>query len=276
MRRKLSVTIRLPRSRRLGLLLAAVLTVALILGLSAAVRSLSGYKAELRLPAGVPAQAAAKAPASALPPPEALLILVPAAAPASSPPKAVIYCTHTSEEYLGQSRQKGVAGGVLAAARSLAEALEAEGVGVLLDESVHDKDYDEAYADALAALETTAAEHPEISLYIDVHRDSAIAGISTTLEASGETYAKMLLIVGSDEQLPHENWQQNYDFARRVAAEANRLLPGVMREPRVYSGRYNQHIGSQALLVEIGSTDNTQEEAERSARVLARAIAACI
>ena len=227
------------------------------------------------LPAIEPSPAAA---AEEVPPPEeALLVLAPAhTGEAEDKPRAVVYCTHTSEEYQGQSRKKGVAGGVLEAARALAAALEEEGVEVILDETVHDYDYDEAYEHSLATLEEIKAAHPEIRLFIDVHRDSAIAGISTTLNAEGEDYAKMLLIVGSDERLPHPDWEANRDFARQVAAAANDILPGVMREPRVYSGRYNQHIGDRALLVEIGSTDNSEEEAKRSAVILARAIAASL
>ena len=227
------------------------------------------------LAAGAPAPPAGEArevPPEA-PPEETLLVIAQADPSPPGPPQAVVYCTHTSEEYRGQSRRKGVPGGVLEAARALAEALEAQGIGVIFDETVHDESYDDAYAHSLASLEGIAAAHPEIRLYIDVHRDSALAGISTTLRAEGQDYAKMLLIVGSDERLPHENWEQNHAFARQVAESANRLLPGVMREPRVYSARYNQHIGDRAILVEIGSTDNSQEEAERSARLLAEAIA---
>ena len=269
MKRKLSVIDITPR-------LLLKLFTALLLAL-ALMKTVAGGAGLLFHAAGLPALAeeAAALPEEADPPfrEEAILVIAP---PRELTPQAVVYCTHTSEEYQGQSRQKGVAGGVLTVARTLAAALEEQGVGVILDESVHDTDYDSAYEHSLASLEAVAAEHPDIRLYIDVHRDSALAGISTTLNAEGESYARMLLIVGSNERLPHPDWQQNYQFAQTLAAATNKLLPGVMREPRLYSGRYNQHIGPQAILVEIGSTDNTVEEAQRSAQVLAQAIAACI
>ncbi|MBR5430347.1 MAG: stage II sporulation protein P [Firmicutes bacterium] len=275
--------IRLTR-RRLLRYAAGILLLALAAGLLPAGAGAVDWGGLLLRSAGLPAlsQAAETAAGDAAEvtaelPEETLLVLARPRAEETAPaPQAVIYCTHTSEEYLGQSRQKGVAGGVLAAARALAQELEEAGIGVILDETVHDTDYDGAYAHALSALEATAAAYPEISLYIDVHRDSALAGISTTLGTDEGDLAKMLLIVGSDEQLPHPHWQENYAFARQVAEAANRLQPGIMREPRVYSGRYNQHIGSRALLVEIGSTDNTQAEAERSAALLAQAITACL
>ena len=67
-------------------------------------------------------------------------------------------------------------------------------------------------------------------------------------------------------------WRENYDFALQLDATLNQLVPDVTREPRVYSGRYNQHISTGAILVEVGSTDNTVEEAQRSAALLAEAI----
>lgn len=271
--------IKLPLARLLWLLLPAVLAAVLWTGVPAvAGRQYAPDIYELLLrSAGLPALAQKPVPSREPEiPPEETLLVVARPQPPKERVRAVVYCTHTSEEYRGQNRQKGQPGGVLEAARELARALEEQGLEVIFDETVHDYDYDAAYSHSLSALEDVVARYPDTRLFIDVHRDSAIAGISTTLQANGEDYAKMLLIVGSDENLPHENWQANYAFAKQVAAETERLLPGLMREPRVYSGRYNQHIGDRALLVEIGSTDNSEEDAKRSAAVLARAIAASL
>lgn len=277
MRRKISV-FKLPLLRLVWLVIPALLAAGLWLGRGGGPGSGPGGPdlGLLLRSAGLPALSEAAPAVSEDPDEPAEEVLLVIARPQPAPEErsvAVVYCTHTSEEYQGQIRQKGVAGGVLEAARALALGLEDQGLQVIFDETVHDQDYDAAYSHSLTALEQIAAQHPEARLYIDVHRDSAIAGISTTLSAEGQDYAKMLLIVGSDERLPHENWQANYAFAQKVAENTERLLPGAMREPRVYSGRYNQHIGDQALLVEIGSTDNSVEEAMRSAEVLARAIA---
>lgn len=189
--------------------------------------------------------------------------------------KAVIYCTHTSEEYAGQERTAGVAGGVLSAARALAGGLEEKGIDCILLEQVFDApDWNEAYGNSLAALERVKAEHPEIELFVDVHRDSPVEGLDTHYEAAGTDYAKMMLIIGSNVNLPHPDWEQNRDFAYALQAKINAAMPGLMRDARIYNGRYNQHIGKKAILVEIGSSLNTTAEAENSARVLADAIAA--
>ncbi len=192
-------------------------------------------------------------------------------------PQVVIYCTHASEEYAGQTRITGEAGGVIEVARTLSQEFEKNGIGTIFIDTLHDSpSYNDSYARSLETVTALAEEYPDIEIYIDVHRDSALAGVSTTLNHEGASYAKMLLIVGSDENLPHPNWEQNYAFAQTLTATCNELVEGIMRDPRVYSGRYNQHVGNKAILVEVGSTDNTEEEAKRSIAVLAQAIIKCM
>ena len=196
----------------------------------------------------------------------------PADSPAS-PPLVCIYCTHAGEEYQGQTRVNGQPGGVMSAAAALADELQQRGVAVVFDQTLHDSpSYDGAYGSSLASISAIKEENPQLEVYIDVHRDSAIAGVGTTLEAQGQRYARMMFIIGTNEKLEHPLWQQNHAFALSLDEALEELLPGVTRDPRVYSGRYNQHISPEAILVEIGSNDNTQEEAERSAHLLAQAL----
>lgn len=235
--------------------------------------------AELRNQLTVEEAAEAEAAAESMQEESILVIAKPPQETANPPstPQVVIYCTHAGEGYAGETRVNGKAGGVMTVAATLRDAFEAAGIGVILDETLHDSpSYDAAYDSSLNSLTVIAAEYPEIEVYIDVHRDSSIAGISTQLVTEDSSYAKMMLVVGTDENLPHPDWQQNYQFAQAVTAAADALQPGIMREPRVYSGRYNQHIAPKAILVEIGSTDNTLEEAERSAALLAQAVISCL
>jgi stage II sporulation protein P len=192
-------------------------------------------------------------------------------------PRAVIYCTHTSEEYSGQTRQNGVPGGVLTAAKALADELEKCGIGVILLDDVFDApDWNLAYANSLAALEKVKKQYPKIELFIDVHRDSQVPGLNTTFTDDSGSYARMMLIIGSNVNLAHPSWKKNKAFAEKVNVEIENIKPGLMRDPRVYTGRYNQHIGTKAFLVEIGSTANTVEQAKNSAKVLADAITAAL
>lgn len=187
--------------------------------------------------------------------------------------QAVIYCTHTSEQYAGETRKNGQAGGVFQAAAALAAELENLGIGVILLEDVFDApDWNNAYANSLAAIEQVKKENPEIELFIDVHRDSAIEGLNTHLASGGISYARMLLIIGSDVNLPHAKWQQNLSFAETLHEQLDEMLPGIMRDYKIYNGRYNQHVGTQSILVEIGSETNSTAEAKASAKLLAEAL----
>jgi len=191
----------------------------------------------------------------------------------SGEPLAVIYCTHAGENYKGEKRVNGKAGGVMKAAQALAEGLEARGVPVIFDETIHDSpSYDEAYASSLATMTEIRKRYPDIELFIDIHRDATIHGVNTRFTNENGSYAKMLLVIGTDEKYDHPHWQENYRFAQQVYAELEDLQPGITREPRASSNRYNQHIAEKAILVEIGSDANSLEEAVRSAEILAEAL----
>lgn len=216
-------------------------------------------------------------PATSLPYEESILVLASPQGKTGTPvpdgPQMMIYCTHAGENYSGETRANGKPGGVMKAARALAEEMEKRGVEVIFDDTLHDSpSYSDAYASSLAAVSAVHAKYPDMELFIDVHRDSAIEGVNTRLSNSSGSYARLLLIVGSDEKYEHPRWSENQAFARQVYGELEELLPGLAREPRVSSNRYNQHIAPKALLVEVGSTDNSVEEARRSMTVLAQAL----
>ena len=232
---------------------------------------------------GPSTSSAAVLTAEDVPPVEESLLVIgsaqaeePEAAASDEPlvPQAVVYCTHTSEGYYGQERQNGVAGGVLDAARSLRDALEANGIGVILLEEVFDApDWNNSYGYSLAAVEEVKAQYPDIQLYIDVHRDAEIPGVDTHFSDDSGSYARMMRSIGSNANLPHPNWEQNRAFADQLYNELESSKPGLMRDSKIYNGRYNQHVGNKAILVEIGSTSNTVEEAKASATLLGNAIA---
>lgn len=189
-------------------------------------------------------------------------------------PQVIIYCTHASEEYLGQSRSTGQAGGVVSVGQSLADDLERLGIDAVFADTLHDyPSYDDAYQRSRETITQLAAQYPEVEVYIDLHRDSVIPGLNNTVNSNGVDYATMVLVVGTDQEAAHPNWEQNYSFALQVTATANTLVEGIMREPLTYSWHYNQDIAPKAILVELGNTANSEQEAKNSAAVLAQTIA---
>ena len=53
----------------------------------------------------------------------------------------------------------------------------------------------------------------------------------------------------------------------------NDLAQGIAREVKIKSGRFNQHVSTGALLIEVGNNKNTLDEALASCSVIAQAIA---
>jgi stage II sporulation protein P len=52
----------------------------------------------------------------------------------------------------------------------------------------------------------------------------------------------------------------------------NELYPGLAKDVYYKRGRYNQHVSTKAILIEVGSTYTTQKEAERATKYLAEAL----
>ncbi len=190
--------------------------------------------------------------------------------------KVAVYCTHSSESYTsysGQAKVYGEQGGVYRGAAALQAALQAEGVGVFVDETIHDwPDWNKSYANSLATAEGLLAAYPNLQLLIDLHRDAGVSREASVAEIGGRSAARIMLVCGSAQRYDNPNWEQNRDFMQRLGDKMEELYPGLLRRVSVQAGRYNQHIFNHAILVELGSTENNIDEIEYSAALLAEAI----
>ncbi|HBT46503.1 MAG TPA: stage II sporulation protein P [Peptococcaceae bacterium] len=192
-------------------------------------------------------------------------------------PVVAIYNTHNAEGYApsdGADRFPGKNASISLVAAALAQALaEDYGVPVVRSDTIHDyPDFSQAYANSEKTVRRLLAEYPSIQIVLDIHRD---AGLKEPPVAyiNDQKVAQILIVVGSDARLEHPHWRQNEAFARRLAAKMDELYPGLSRGVRVQEGRYNQHLHPRALLLEIGSSNNTLDQAEKAAQLLARVVA---
>ncbi|WP_258360279.1 stage II sporulation protein P [Moorella sulfitireducens (nom. illeg.)] len=200
--------------------------------------------------------------------------------PDATQPLVAIYNTHNAESYQaseGQAKFPGKNGGVSQVAAVLAETLSKDyGVPVVRSTTIHDyPDFALSYANSEKTLERMLAENPSVLVVLDIHRNAGLPA-PPVVEIENQKVAQVLIIVGSDARLEHPGWRQNEAFARRLAGKMDAFYPGLSLGVRVQEGRYNQHLHPRALLLEIGSDNNTLEEAERSARLVARVLAALI
>ncbi|MDR2713844.1 MAG: stage II sporulation protein P [Clostridiales bacterium] len=186
-------------------------------------------------------------------------------------PLVGIYCTHNAENFpsaQGGDKIEGTNAGIFKVAEKLQETFLAQGIGAVLSSTIHDyPEYSAAYLKSQATMEKMLSSYPSIEILIDVHRDVKPEGGTTVLEKDGRRLARVMLIVGSDQRQTHPAWQENLTYAQRVGAALDAACPGILRGVRVQKGRYNQHISSQAILIEMGSTENSLEEALASAEI---------
>ncbi|QGP92485.1 Stage II sporulation protein P (SpoIIP) [Neomoorella glycerini] len=195
-------------------------------------------------------------------------------------PLVAIYNTHNAESYQpseGQAKFPGKNGGVSQVAAVLAETLSKDyGIPVVRSTTIHDyPDFTRSYANSEKTLKRMLAENPSVLVALDIHRNAGLPA-PPVVEIAHQKVAQVLIIVGSNARLEHPNWRQNEAFAHQLAKKMDELYPGLCLGVRVQEGRYNQHLLPRALLLEVGSDNNTLEEAERSARLIARVLAGVI
>ncbi|MBQ5701980.1 MAG: stage II sporulation protein P [Peptococcaceae bacterium] len=180
--------------------------------------------------------------------------------------QVLLYHTHNAETYLpsyGVSKVSGQNGGVVQAAAVLQESLQRKyGIRTVHSTTLHDyPDWNRSYQNSLATVKQLLQLHPDVKAVFDVHRDAGFtAKEPTTTVINGKKAARIMLVIGAN----HETWKENLAFARKLEACCEKRYPGLLRE-RIHikeTGRYNQQVHPHAVLLEIGSDLNTQEEAD--------------
>ncbi|CCO07892.1 stage II sporulation protein P [Desulforamulus hydrothermalis] len=188
-----------------------------------------------------------------------------------------IYNTHTGETYLltdGRDRLTGGRGGVVTVAKAVQKTLEEQyGIPVVLSDRIHDARYATSYLESKKTAQEIVENHPHLIALLDIHRDAGRSRQDSLVEVKGKKVAPILIIVGSDARAEFPDWQQNYRFACRLADQINHLYPGLCLGVRVKEGRYNQFLHPGALLLEIGTDNNSLTEALASGEMLAHALA---
>ena len=194
----------------------------------------------------------------------------------------LLYCSHTSEtyknsenfrfEYTGNYRTNDASYNMLSVASIMANTLKDRAFTTVFDTTPHDyTSYDNAYKNSLKTINTNLDKYSRFGVIIDVHRDAAAdLSFGPTTIVNGKSTAKLMLVVGVGyDSLPNEHWEENLALALKIAKLGEEMYPGLFRHILVRDARYNQHISPGSLLVEVGATGNTLEEAYYGARCFA-------
>ena len=151
------------------------------------------------------------------------------------------------------------------------------GFTVIHDTTLYDyPSYTGSYARSLKGIQSYLEQYPTISVVLDVHRDAMIAQDGTAYKVTdtidGETVAQVMLVVGTnDGGLDHPGWEDNVTLAAHIQARMLAIDSGFPRPVNLRSQRFNQHMTQGSLLVEVGTSGNTLQEALAGARLFAQA-----
>ncbi len=212
----------------------------------------------------------------------ALLAQGPALSLSAEGPQILIIHTHGSEAYTQSGtdlyvesdpyRTEDLSRNVVKVGDVLTEVLQSKGLSVIHDREIYDyPSYTGSYSRSGAAVEKYLKEYPGISVVIDLHRDALGSGdtvYKTRAEASLGDCAQVMLLVGTGEKgLYHPLWQENLRLALYLQNAMESAYPSLARPLSLKSERYNQHLSTGSLIIEVGSTGNTLAEAIRAAEL---------
>lgn len=203
-------------------------------------------------------------------------------------PQILIYHTHTTESYLledksayteaDNTRTTDNTKNVVAVGEKIAEQLRNAGYTVLHDETFHDyPSYNGSYNRSLDTVKKILKENPSIKIAIDVHRDAILSGddkIAPTVKVNGKEAAQVMLVMGSETGSikGHPDWRQNLRLALKLQYVFESTYPGFARALSLKTAKYNQHLTTGSMLIEMGSDANTLEQALYSGELVGKSL----
>ncbi len=203
-------------------------------------------------------------------------------------PQILIMHTHTTESYSEESYIKGAPDrnldetkNITAVGEAMAEVFRKNGIDTVHDTTVHDYPaYNGSYKRAAATIQSNLNKYGGIKVVLDVHRDGITKADGTKVklmtEIDGVQTAQVMLVVGTNATLQHDSWQENFKFASQIQAKAIEMYPSLMRPIDVRQERFNEHMTTGSLIVEVGTNGNTMQEAINGGRCVAEAMSAVL
>ena len=200
----------------------------------------------------------------------------------------LIIHTHSSEAYTqagldryrpsDTNRTEDTQFNIVRIGDELTEILTEEGLNVIHDRGIYDyPSYTGSYTRSGQAVQQYLETYPNIGIVLDIHRDAlGSEGVvyKTMAEEDGVCASQIMLLAGSDGSgLEHPDWRRNLGLAVYLQNAVMENNPTLMRPIALVNERYNQHLCPGSLIVEVGSSGNTLQEALAAVRLFGRAIA---
>lgn len=198
-------------------------------------------------------------------------------------PLVLILHTHTSEGYLpeGTAYLTGSVGdatytddptqSVLAVGETLCRILNENGIGAIHCRDRHDTPtIGGAYERSGETVKRYLEQYPSIEYVIDLHRDAILSDgalIRAVTEKGGESVAQVMAVVGTDANgTDFDHWEENLALALALRERLNADGAAICRPVSLRNASFYQELAPHSLLLEIGSSGCSPEEAERAAQ----------
>jgi stage II sporulation protein P len=194
-------------------------------------------------------------------------------------PQILIYHTH-SQEAFADSKSGSEDDTVVGVGERLADILEnTYGIKVIHDTTKYDivdGQVDRSYAYNVVAekVPTILKKNPSIEVLIDLHRDE---GSKRAVTINGVKMAQVMFFNGLSrnshgpiEYLYNPNLENNLAFSLQMKIKADEIFPNFTKKIYLKGLRYNLNLKPKSLLIELGTNQNTVEEAKNAMEPLAK------
>lgn len=198
-------------------------------------------------------------------------------------PQVLIMHTHTTESYLPftgdyydktySSRSTDNSQNMVAVGNKIEEELKKAGISVIHDTTQHDyPSFNGAYDRSAVTVQNYLKKYPSIKVVLDVHRDAIVSGDTVTApvaEVNGKTAAQVMIVNGcANENINYPNFFQNLSFSAALENQMEGDYPGLTRPVLFDYRKYNQHMTTGSILLEVGGHGNTLEQAIYSGELI--------
>ncbi len=204
-------------------------------------------------------------------------------------PQVLIMHTHTTESYERQtldwfdknfnSRTTDPQYNVCRVGDEIEKQLKEAGIGVIHDRTLHDHPtFPGCYDRSAVTVKSYLEQYPTIKVVLDVHRDAIEqkdgTRIAPVANVNGKNAAQVMIISGCDDgTMGYPNYFQNLKFAALLQSQMEADYPGFARPLLFDYRKYNQHLTTGSILLEMGGHANSMEEVTYAGELVGKSLA---
>ena len=207
-------------------------------------------------------------------------------------PQILIMHTHATESYEPyerdfydssfSSRTTDPTMNMIAVGDKIAAELEAAGIAVLHDTTLHDyPSYNGSYDRSRETVQKYLDDYPSIKIVLDVHRDAIERDsgdrIAPVAEIDGKNAAQVMIISGCDDgTMDMPDYMKNFRFAALLQNQLESDWEGLTRPVLFDYRKYNQDMTTGSILIEVGGHANSIDQALYSGELIGKSLVNCL